>query len=111
LDGVGYPTFSYMYKNVTLKDTFIPLEGGRGLKRTFSISNAPDTGVLLLRLAEGSDIIEVADNVFAVDDQHYYVQITSSGTNKPFLRNNGNKKELVVAVNGNLSQVTYSLLW
>jgi hypothetical protein len=111
LDAVGYPTFSYMYKNVTLKDTFIPLEGARGLKRTFSISNAPAPGVLLLRLAEGTNIMEVSDNVFAVDDQHYYVQITSSGTNKPFLRSIGNKKELVVAVSGNSSQITYSLLW
>ena len=111
LDAAGYPTFSYLYKNVTLKDSFIPLDGARGIRRSFSFSNAPATGVLLLRLAEGRDIKEVSDNVFAVDDQRYYVQITTSGTNKPFLRSIGNKKELVVAVNGNSSQITYSLLW
>ncbi|HMG93594.1 MAG TPA: hypothetical protein VK589_26230, partial [Chryseolinea sp.] len=62
-------------------------------------------------LGEGNTIKVVSDNVFAVDDQHYYIQV-DPGTSKPFVRSIGDKKELVVAIKGNApSQITYSLLW
>ena len=111
LDASGYPTFSYLYKNVTIKDSFVPFDGMRGLKHSVNISNAPSSGTLLLRLGEGNNIKEVSDRVFAVDDQHCYIQV-DSGTNKPFVRTSGDKKELVVAIKGNApTQITYSLLW
>ena len=77
LDASGYPTFSYLYKNVTVKDSLVPLDGTRGIKRTLSVSNVPSTGTFLLRLGEGNTIKQVSENVFAVDDQHYYIQIAS----------------------------------
>ncbi|HEX6891558.1 MAG TPA: DUF1080 domain-containing protein [Chryseolinea sp.] len=111
LDASGYPTFSYLYKNITVKDSFVPYNGMRGVKHTVGISNAPSSGVLLLRLGEGNTIKEVSDRVFAVDDQKYYIQV-DPGTNKPFLRTIGGKQELVVAIKGSApSQITYSLLW
>jgi len=96
---------------VTVKDSLVPLDGMRGVRRTLSVSNVPSTGTFLLRLGEGNTIKQVSDNEFAVDDQHYYIQIASS-PNKPFLRTVGNKIELVIVVKGNApSQITYSLLW
>ncbi|HMG88478.1 MAG TPA: DUF1080 domain-containing protein, partial [Chryseolinea sp.] len=41
LDASGYPTFSYLFKNITMKDSFVPFDGTRGIKHTVSISNAP----------------------------------------------------------------------
>jgi hypothetical protein len=111
LNATGYPTFNYLYKNVTVKDSLVPLAEMRGIRRTLSVSNVPSGGTFLLRLGEGNTIRQVSDNVFAVDDQHYYIQI-ASGPNKTFLRTVGNKTELVMAVKGNApSQITYSLLW
>jgi hypothetical protein len=111
LDASGYPTFSYLYRQVSLKDALIPLDGTRGIRRTLTVTNAPATGVLLVRLADGGDIKEISDGIFAVDDQRYYVQVTAGSSNKSFLRTVGNKKELVVSIKGNSSQITYSLLW
>jgi hypothetical protein len=111
LDASGYPTFSYLYKNVTIKDSFVPYNGIRGIKHTVGVSNAPSSGMLLVRLGEGNTIKEVSDRVFAVDDQDYYIQV-DPGTAKPFLRTIGGKQELVVAIKGSApSQITYSLLW
>jgi hypothetical protein len=109
LDATGFPTFSYIFKNVALKDALVPLDGARGLRRTISASNVPTTGTFLLRLGEGSIIKEVGDNLFSIDDQRYYIQVTP-GSSKAFVRTIGDKKELVVALKGN-SQLTYSLLW
>ena len=82
-----------------------------GKKHTVTISNAPSSGTLLVRLGEGNNIQDVSDRLFAVDDQHFYIQV-DAGTNKPFLRTIGDKKELVVAIKGSApSQITYSLLW
>jgi hypothetical protein len=112
LDGNGYPTFNYTYKTITLKDSFVPLPMARGINHVISLSNTPSSGTLLIRLGEGKEITEVSENIYALDDQRYYIKFIPSGNSKPFIRTVADKKELVISVSaGSSSQITYSLLW
>ncbi len=106
------PTFEYAYGDVTFEDSFIPLADGQGLTRTIAIPKMPASGAVFIRMGEGSVIEEVSENVFAVDDQRYYVQFFPAGKLKPQIRTNGNKKELVVEVKTPFPVVIkYNLLW
>ena len=110
LDATHSPVFQYKYKDVTFEDSFKPLPSNQGLTRSLSVSAKPANGKLILRLGEGTQITEVADNIFAVDNQRYYIGITPVGKNKASIKSTGNKKELILEITGPGS-VSYSLYW
>lgn len=106
------PTFTYSYKEVSFEDSFAPLNNGQGLLRSISIPKMPSNSTLFIRMGEGSVITEVAENVFAIDDQRYYIQFQPVGKLKPQIRSAGNRKELVVEVKTPFPAVIkYNLLW
>ncbi|MBA4054485.1 MAG: hypothetical protein C0490_07230 [Marivirga sp.] len=106
------PTFSYAYKEISFEDSFVSLNNGQGLARSISIPKMPPASTLFIRMGEGSVITEVAENIFAIDDQRYYIQFYPIGKLKPQIRTIGDKKELVVEVKTPFPAVIkYNLLW
>ena len=109
--GSKYPEFRYQYKDVVVDDELIPLSNGQGLTRTLTLSKLPSSGTLVIRLGEGQTIKEVADNVYAIDDQRYFIQYVPVGKLKPVIRDNGSKRELVLELTSPMPVVSYNLLW
>jgi hypothetical protein len=65
----------------------------------------------VIRIAEGSVITEVTENVYSVD-QKYFVQFSPVGKLKPVIRGSGNKRELVFEMNTpSITTIRYSLYW
>jgi Domain of Unknown Function (DUF1080) len=109
LDGTRAPVFQYAYKGLGFEDAIRPLSG-QGITRTLTFSGRPGE-TLLLRLGEGLQITQVSDNVYAVDDQRYYIKINPVGKIKPAIRTSGTHKELVLDVTNISSPVSYTLYW
>lgn len=103
----SYPVFMYAYKGVNVKDQETPLDSGEGIKRQLSVEGE-STGKLYALLAEGSKIEDAGGNRFNVDGQ-IYVQTFPSETNKPFIRDNNGRKQLVTLVEG--KEITYHLIF
>jgi len=110
LDEPRYPKFTYRYKDISFEDSLIPLASGQGITRTISILNMPSASTLFLRMGEGRVIAKVSDNVFAIDEQRYYIEFPPSGKLKPLIRSIGNKKELLVEVSSP-AVIKYNLMW
>lgn len=110
LDATHSPVFQYKYKDVVFEDSFKPLPSNQGLTRSLSVSTRPANGKLILRLGEGTQITEVSDNIYAIDDQRYYIRINPVGKTKALIRNTGSKKELTLEITGS-GPVSYSLYW
>ena len=54
------------------------------------------------------DTINFVEN--SVDNQNYYVQVFPTDTNKPIVRSNNGKKQLVMPLNG-LKEISYHLIF
>jgi hypothetical protein len=112
LNAPRFPAFSYAYKDILFEDSFLPLDNGQGLTRSIAIPKMPAASTLFIRMGEGSVIEEVSENVYAIDDQRYYIQFYPVGKLKPQIRSTGNKKELVLEVKTPFPTVIkYNLLW
>ena len=109
LDGSRSPVFQYTYKGLGFEDAIRPLSS-QGITRTLTFSGKP-AQTLLLRLGEGLQISQVADNVYAIDNQRYYIRISPAGKVKPTIRTSGTHKELVLDVTNISSPVSYTLYW
>jgi hypothetical protein len=103
-----YPNFMYEYKGLKVNDITTPLDQFEGVNRNLKFEG--EAGQLYALMAEGSDIIEVGTNRYSVDNQSYYVQVFPSETNKPIVRNNNGKKQLVMPLNG-LKEISYHLIF
>lgn len=110
LDSNRNPKFTYSVKGVVVNDTFIPDANGQGLTRTLTWASVPANKFLMLRLASAPDIKPLGNNAYIVGDQHYYLHLLST-TAKPEIRDRAGKKELVVPVGGDTSQLQYRLIW
>lgn len=112
LDAKRYPKFNYQYKDIIFDDSFTPLANGQGITRTLNIPNKPAASTLFVRVAAGKVITEVSENVYAIDDQRYYVQFQPLGKLKPTIRSVGDNKELLIEVtNIPATAIKYNLLW
>ncbi|HEY5747138.1 MAG TPA: DUF1080 domain-containing protein [Chryseolinea sp.] len=111
LDEKRYPKFKYQYGSITFEDSFQPDANGQGIARTLTVSQFPQGQAAIVRFAEGSQIREVSDHLYVVDEA-YYVRVPATGKTKPSIRINGNKKELVLEWGAPLStSLTYTLIW
>lgn len=103
-----YPNFMYEYKGLKVNDITTPLDQLEGLSRNLKFEG--EAGQLYALIAEGSNIVEIEKNRYSVDNQNYYVQIFSTETNKPIVRSNNGKKQLVMPLNG-LKEISYHLIF
>jgi hypothetical protein len=110
IDQSGRPVFKYVVNNTEIEDRTFPEEDGKVLTREIKI-NGQKQGNLYCRIAEGSDITALPDGTYTVDNKAFYVRLGDTGGAKPEIRNAGNRKELVVPIDGKSNGVKYSLIW
>lgn len=103
-----YPNFMYEYKGLKVNDITTPLDQSEGINRNLKFEGEAEQ--LYALIAEGSDIVEIEKNRYSVDNQNYYVQVFPTDTNKPIVRSNNGKKQLVMPLNG-LKEISYHLIF
>lgn len=113
LDARGLPTFRYTVGGLVVSDRLLPKHGGKELLREITLSGSNAARGLWVRVAAGSDIVEVDDGRYTVDDQTYYVVLRDTGGQKARLRTGADGQELLVPVSlgdGPVS-VRFGLVW
>ncbi len=99
------PSFRYTYNNLNVTDSIVVREDNEGLSRSIIVTNPPaDT---YCRIASGSKIEKISDNIYAMNDKAYYISIDKKL--KPLLRQSKNGWEIIVKYNN--SPVNWSLIW
>jgi hypothetical protein len=106
LDAQDRPTFRYQIYGATVSDAVRVLDNGQGIRRDLTVENA--SGNLYARLAEGSTIDALANNMYLIDGKSYYLRLDNAGGAKPVVRDANGRKELIVPVRSKLS---YSILF
>ncbi len=106
------PEFSYTLKGTSFTDLFQPDATGKGLTRTLRLEDVPKDQTVTVRLAAGDTITQVADNVYAINDQAYYLQLEPSMAKlTPEVKTTANGKELIVRLGADTHTLSYTLLW
>lgn len=100
LDEDDLPTFHYKILGADVKDK-VRIKDGKYIHREVDISNAAN---MFARLAVGDNVVQVAENLYAVDDKTYYVRI-EDGAERFIL--NGN--QLIVKPKNN--SLRYSIIF
>lgn len=106
LDAGENPVFMYRINGAKVSDAVQALSNGEGIRRDLTVTGSVKD--LYVRLAEGREIREVKDGFYAIDDNAYYLKVESPGKEKPFVRNLNGKRELLIAVSG---QLKYTILF
>jgi len=107
IDAAGIPTFAYEFAGMEVSDHIAHQADGSSLERTLDISNPVDGANCLV--ATGKTIRQLSKDLYAIDDQSYYVRIgKQSGAT---VRKTADGEELIVPVTKNGGHVSYSLIW
>ena len=106
MDSNDLPTFRYQLYGTQVNDAIRPLPTGNGFSRTVTITGAPDG--LYFQLAAAPSIVDQGGGVYLIGDKAWYVKLEDSGKEKPFIRNSGESKELLVPVH---STLRYSIIF
>ncbi|WP_439697175.1 family 16 glycoside hydrolase [Mucilaginibacter sp. AW1-7] len=100
------PTFRYIIYGSTVNDASTVIEGGHGIHREITLQNPADG--LFAHLATGSNIEDLGNGTYIIDDKSYYIKIEDAAGAKPILRDAGGKQELIIPIKGKL---TYSIIF
>ena len=106
LDAEGRPTFRYLTYGITVNDAVKLLGKGQGINRQISLSDNP--AGLYFRLAEASNIIEVSQGLYLIDDQSYFLRLDETGGSKALIRDQNGRKELIIPA---VKSLSYSILF
>jgi hypothetical protein len=109
LDEAGLPTFKYNFDGISINDKSTS-DDGKVLTRKISV-DGPAPKDLFTRVASGSDIVELGNGLYSVNNATYYVQL-DKGT-KPVIRNSAKGKEMLLPIKNTDkgTSVQYSLIW
>lgn len=110
VDKAGRPIFKYTLGTANVRESLASTDEGRKLAHTFTVT--PNTQDMWCRLAEGSDIIEMPNGLYAVNDKQYFIELP--GKEKPVIRTTAkNTKELLLPIKAgtNSGTLTYSIVW
>lgn len=105
LDENDLPTFHYLAFGSKIEDA-IRITDGKYFTRTVKVSNPSDD--LVARIAEGSEIKQVSENLYAIDDKAYYIQLKDVSV-RPSIRNINGRQELVISLAS--GSLVYDLLF
>ncbi len=133
IDKAGRPVFKYTLGAVGVRESFTAQDDGRKLSHTFTVTpggapagastasaevrlsdrpGASTLGDIWCLVAEGSDITQLPNGLYAINDKQYFVELPAA--EKPVIRNTArNTKELLLPVKPttNSGTVTYSIVW
>ncbi|MBC8154052.1 MAG: DUF1080 domain-containing protein [Bacteroidetes bacterium] len=118
IDKAGRPVFKYTLGTAGVNESFTTQDDGRKLAHTFTVTpgaaaSAPaGSGELWCLVAEGSDITQLPNGLYAINDKQYFIELPPNG--KPVIRSTAkNTKELLLPVKptGTVGTVTYSIVW
>ena len=99
------PTFRYDAFGTTVTDRTSVVDG-QYLRR--EIKTAKPVNGLMARLAEGKSIEKVANDLYAVDDKSYYIQLPA-GSPVPEIKKSGDSQALLMPVEK--GELSYSILF
>ena len=105
LDATDVPTFLYDAFGTTVTDRTSVVDG-QYLQR--EIKTAKPVNGLMARLAEGKSIEKVANDLYAVDDKSYYIQLPA-GSPVPEIKKSGDGQALLIPVDK--GELKYSILF
>lgn len=83
LDAAGVPTFNSVQSGVTIAEKFEPVEAGKAIKRTFTISGLPAGAKVWLNPGKGADMITALDNVGEQGNVDSLISISAREAGKP----------------------------
>jgi len=106
LDEMDRPSFKYNIYGNSVTDITKVLENRQGIQRSIVLKTTGDQ--LYVRLANASDIEEISDGLYLIDDHAYYIKLDDTGNAKAFIRNQNGKKELLIPIQ---NKITYSILF
>jgi hypothetical protein len=110
LDGDGIPTFKYLYDGVTINDKSTS-DDGKSLTRKISVDGPAAPKDLFARVAEASDITDMGNGLYSINNFTYYVQLDKAV--KPLIRATAKGKEMLLPLKNTDKGtfVQYSLIW
>ena len=106
LDEKDRPTFKYIIYGAAVSDAIRVLENRQGIHREISIENGTED--MYVRLAEARTIEILSEGLYLVDDKSYYLKMDDTSGEKPVIREQAGRKELIVPVKSKLS---YTILF
>lgn len=125
VDAKGRPVFKYTLGASQVRESFAAEDDGHKLSHSFSVmpssgtsvpgASTPGTSVpgeLWCRVAEGNDITELPNGLYAINDKQYFIELPAK--QKPVIRTTAQKtKEMLLPVKpaNAASTVTYSIIW
>jgi len=109
LDEAGIPTFKYIFNGISINDKSTS-DDGKTLVRTISV-DGPAPKDVYTRAALGTDIVDVGNGTYAVNNFSYYVQVDKSL--KANIRTTAKGKELLIPLKNTDkgTSVQYTLIW
>ncbi|TYA74770.1 family 16 glycoside hydrolase [Seonamhaeicola marinus] len=107
LDASRMPTFSYQLGKTVITNTFTVPEGSRQLNKSITVSKGKN---LWHKIADGENIKELPDNIYVVNNESYYVDLSGNEL-KATIRNIDGKDELLIKVPDGDSKINYSIIW
>ncbi len=106
-DTDGFPIFSYKIDGSTIFNKLVPAIKNRGLKRSITVSAAQG---IWFKVADGSEIEELPDGTFMVNDESYFIEFQSDNL-EPKIRKLAGIDELVVRIPSGEQQIEYNIIW
>ncbi len=112
LDKAGRPVFKYTLGGATVRETLEAAGDGKKLSHSFSVNPGSETSAVWCRIAEGSDITQLPNGLYSVNDKQYFIELPEK--EKPVIRSTAqNTKELLLPVKtqNNTGTVKYTIVW
>ncbi|GAB2539534.1 3-keto-disaccharide hydrolase [Spirosoma aerophilum] len=115
IDPSGRPIFKYTLGAAQVRESFAAEDNGHKLAHTFTVTPASGTsvpGTIYCLVAEGKDITQLPNGLYAVNDKQYFIELPAK--EKPIIRETAqHTKEMLMPVKTTNApgSVTYSIIW
>jgi hypothetical protein len=109
LSGKQYPTFKFSLEGIGFTDNLMPYENGKGLSRTLKLTGSPANKKVIFRLADGTSIQEISRNVYAINNQQYFLQVPDNQNIKLSIKLQNGQQILVAEGQG--TEIRYDIVW
>jgi hypothetical protein len=104
----GYPEFTNNIYGSIVKNEFTPSTTDRKLTRTVNVNGSNE---IFHKIAEGSQIKQLPDGSYIINDDSYFISFSEKNALKPFVRKNNGKEELLVKIPSGSQSLIYSIIW